>query len=223
VIEEAPPDLAGKELHRILNCAHLSHNLKKRVRDLQKNISGAQNEVPPPPPTHHTTTTTTTRCPRPWLPVREHPPGRQLSSLTRMTDVINTKQLEDVYKSVEKNTKALVDACAAKERASASLEIRQVRGSAGICSAAKRFTSESRSTVLDKLPKSNPPCRWSSRRRWPLISWTSSPRSTSTSRWRRGSCGVPPLALVSHACSRLALVPLALICTLRGDVAVWRR
>ena len=76
-IEPAPTDLAGKELHRILNCAHLSHNLKKRVRDLQKNIAGAENE---------------------------------LGSLTRMTDAINTKQLEDVYKSVEKNTKSLVDA-----------------------------------------------------------------------------------------------------------------
>lgn len=92
-LEPAPTDLAGKELHRILNCGHITHNLKKRVRDLQKNIEGAANE---------------------------------LGSLTRMTDVINTTQLEDVYKSVEKNTKSLVEACAAKERASASLEIMQI-------------------------------------------------------------------------------------------------
>ena len=43
-----------------------------------------------------------------------------------MTDVINTKQLEDVFKSVEANTKYLVDASAANERASASLEVMQV-------------------------------------------------------------------------------------------------
>ena len=43
-----------------------------------------------------------------------------------MTDVINTKQLEDVFKNVESNTKFLVDASAANERASASLEIMQV-------------------------------------------------------------------------------------------------
>ena len=56
----APPDLAGKELHRILNNDFLIHNLKKRVRDLQKNIQGAANE---------------------------------LASLTRMTDVINSRQV----------------------------------------------------------------------------------------------------------------------------------
>jgi hypothetical protein len=89
----APADLAGKELHRILNNDFLIHNLKKRVRDLQKNIRGCANE---------------------------------LGSLTRMTDVINSRQVEDVVKGVEKNTKSLVDACAAKERASAALEIMQV-------------------------------------------------------------------------------------------------
>lgn len=64
-----------------------------RVRDMQKNIEGAGNE---------------------------------LKSLTRMTEVINTKQLEDVYNAVEKNTKKLVDACKANERAAASLEVMQV-------------------------------------------------------------------------------------------------
>ena len=43
-----------------------------------------------------------------------------------MTDVINTKQLEDVFKSVEANTKYLVDASATNERASASLEVMQI-------------------------------------------------------------------------------------------------
>ena len=33
----------------------------------------------------------------------------------QMTDVINTKQLEDVFKNVEANTKYLVDASAANE------------------------------------------------------------------------------------------------------------
>ena len=71
----------------------IHHNLEKRVRDMQKNIEGADNE---------------------------------LQSLTRMTEVINTKQLEDVYNAVEKNTKKLVDACKANERAAASLEVMQV-------------------------------------------------------------------------------------------------
>ena len=51
----------------------------------------------------------------------------QLSNLQQMTDVINTKQLEDVFRNVEANTKYLVDASAANERASASLELMQVR------------------------------------------------------------------------------------------------
>jgi WD repeat-containing protein 35 len=51
----------------------------------------------------------------------------QLRTLQQMTDVINSKQLEDVFKSVEANTKFLVDASAANERSSASLEVMQVR------------------------------------------------------------------------------------------------
>ena len=43
-----------------------------------------------------------------------------------MSDVINTKQLEDVFKNVQSNTKYLVDASAANERSSASLEVMQV-------------------------------------------------------------------------------------------------
>lgn len=39
---------------------------------------------------------------------------------------INTKQLEDVFKNVETNTKFLVDASAASERSSASLEVMQI-------------------------------------------------------------------------------------------------
>ena len=37
----------------------------------------------------------------------------QLMTLQQMTDVINTKQLEDVFKNVDANTKYLVDASAA--------------------------------------------------------------------------------------------------------------
>lgn len=51
---------------------------------------------------------------------------KELQNLQMMTEVINTKQLEDVYKGVEKNTKSLVDAAAANERKAASLEIMQV-------------------------------------------------------------------------------------------------
>merc|ERR1719261_994385 len=52
--------------------------------------------------------------------------SHELGNLTQMTDVINTKQLEDVFKNVESNTKYLVDASAATERASASLEVMQI-------------------------------------------------------------------------------------------------
>ena len=50
----------------------------------------------------------------------------QLTTLQRMSDVINTKQLEDVFKNVESNTKYLVDASAANERSSAALDVMQV-------------------------------------------------------------------------------------------------
>ena len=50
---------------------------------------------------------------------------KELQNLGTMTEVINTRQLEDVYKGVEKNTKALVDAAASTERAAASLEVMQ--------------------------------------------------------------------------------------------------
>ena len=47
-------------------------------------------------------------------------------NLTENTDAINNKQLEDSFNSIEFNTKFLVDASAANERASASLAIMQV-------------------------------------------------------------------------------------------------
>ena len=50
----------------------------------------------------------------------------ELANLQQMTDVINTKQLEDVFRNVDSNTKYLVDASAASERSSASLEVMQV-------------------------------------------------------------------------------------------------
>jgi WD repeat-containing protein 35 len=49
----------------------------------------------------------------------------QLLTLQQMSDVINTKQLEDVFKSVESNAKAMVDGVEATERSSASLEVMQ--------------------------------------------------------------------------------------------------
>ena len=128
-----PKDDGGKELYRILNNDYMIHNLKKRVRDLQKNLKGCLKE---------------------------------LQNLSQMTEVINTKQLEDVYKGVEKNTKALVDAAAANERAAASLEIMQIvffasetfgyidhfMGFVGCC------TSDWQQWVLDHII--GPPGRW---------------------------------------------------------------
>lgn len=55
-----------------------------------------------------------------------HGATHELKNLQQMTEVINTKQLEDVFKNVEANTKYLVDASAANQRASASLEVMQV-------------------------------------------------------------------------------------------------
>ena len=55
-----------------------------------------------------------------------HGARNTLMTLQRMSDVINTKQLEDVFKNVQSNTKYLVDASAANERSSASLEVMQV-------------------------------------------------------------------------------------------------
>jgi len=53
--------------------------------------------------------------------------GNELSTLQQMSDTISTRQLEDVFQSVNANTKYLVDASAAQERASASLEVMQVK------------------------------------------------------------------------------------------------
>eukprot|EP00945_MAST-04E_sp_MAST-4E-sp1_P002910 g2910.t1 len=55
-----------------------------------------------------------------------HGAKNTLMTLQRMSDVINTKQLEDVFKNVQSNTKYLVDASAANERSSASLEVMQI-------------------------------------------------------------------------------------------------
>lgn len=55
-----------------------------------------------------------------------HGAHHQLFTLQQMTESINSKQLEDVFKNVETNTKFLVDASAAAERASASLEVMQI-------------------------------------------------------------------------------------------------
>ena len=52
--------------------------------------------------------------------------ANELTTLQQMSDTITTRQLEDVFQSVNSNTKYLVDASAAQERASASLEIMQV-------------------------------------------------------------------------------------------------
>ena len=128
VLQPVPPpaDLGGRELHRILNNDYMINNLQKRVRDLQKNIRGAQHFSLPLPPA-------------PAVSAPPYPPTltllgpsrasagclKELQNLGTMTEVINTRQLEDVYKGVEKNTKALVDAAASTERAAASLEVMQ--------------------------------------------------------------------------------------------------
>ena len=61
------------------------------------------------------------------------PTTQQLTTLQRMSDVINTKQLEDVFKNVESNTKYLVDASAANERSSAALDVMQVILAGSFC------------------------------------------------------------------------------------------
>jgi hypothetical protein len=52
--------------------------------------------------------------------------NNELTTLGQMTEMIITNQLEEVFKNVDQNTKYLVDASAANERSSASLEVMQV-------------------------------------------------------------------------------------------------
>ena len=68
----------------------------------------------------------------------------ELESLVQMTDVINTKQLEDIFNAVEANTKDLVVASAANKRASASLQVMQI-----ILAASMAFDLVDRFTGLD--------------------------------------------------------------------------
>ena len=56
----------------------------------------------------------------------------ELTNLTSSMDVISTKQLEQVFKKIESNTKSMVDAIAADERASASLEMMEIIFSASM-------------------------------------------------------------------------------------------
>jgi len=51
---------------------------------------------------------------------------QELLNLQAMTDVINKKQLEDVLKNIQGDTRVLVDAAAVAERGSKSLEVMQV-------------------------------------------------------------------------------------------------
>eukprot|EP01043_Picozoa_sp_COSAG02_P027099 COSAG02_NODE_1582_length_11838_cov_3.471420_3_plen_926_part_00 len=51
---------------------------------------------------------------------------QELMNLQSMTDVINKKQLEDVLKNIQGDTRVLVDAAAVAERGSKSLEVMQV-------------------------------------------------------------------------------------------------
>ena len=48
----------------------------------------------------------------------------ELANLTATMDVVTCKQQEKVWKMILGNTKIMVEACAADERASASLEVR---------------------------------------------------------------------------------------------------
>lgn len=48
-------------------------------------------------------------------------------TLARMADVVGSRQLEDVVTNVESNTRQLVDASAATNRASESLAVMQAR------------------------------------------------------------------------------------------------
>eukprot|EP01051_Picozoa_sp_SAG22_P012529 SAG22_NODE_1312_length_4776_cov_2.886466_2_plen_169_part_00 len=54
------------------------------------------------------------------------------SFLPARQDVISTKQLEAVFRKIEANTKTMVDAIAADERASASLEVMEIIFSASM-------------------------------------------------------------------------------------------
>ncbi|EKX53681.1 hypothetical protein GUITHDRAFT_91880 [Guillardia theta CCMP2712] len=55
-----------------------------------------------------------------------HGAQNELQNLSSMTEMINTKQLEEIFRNVESNTKYLVDGSGTNERASASLEVMQM-------------------------------------------------------------------------------------------------
>ena len=56
----------------------------------------------------------------------------ELANLTATMDVVTCKQQEKVWKMILGNTKIMVEACAADERASASLEVMEIIFSASM-------------------------------------------------------------------------------------------
>lgn len=87
----------------MLNIEQLKADVDLRVRDLTKLIDGAQHEM-----------MNLSQVSSKWS--RRLTLSRVLLMLAlQVTEVINTKQLEDVFKNVEANTKYLVDASAANE------------------------------------------------------------------------------------------------------------
>ena len=56
----------------------------------------------------------------------------ELQNLTATMDVVTCKQQEKVWKMILGNTKIMVEACAADERASASLEVMEIIFSASM-------------------------------------------------------------------------------------------
>ena len=77
----------------------------------------------------------------------------ELNNLAVMTDVINKKQLEEVFRDVQVNTKVLVDASKAAERASKSLEVMQVVISASMAfDLIDRFTGFNQGIDTEGVP-----------------------------------------------------------------------
>eukprot|EP00960_Hanusia_phi_P028456 747419-Hanusia_phi.AAC.7 len=59
--------------------------------------------------------------------------ANQLKILQRSMDIITTRQLENIFRNIDSNTKFLVDASTANERSSASLSVMQVVLAGGFC------------------------------------------------------------------------------------------
>ena len=135
--EMVPPamgeDRVSKRIYKVLDVPQMRTDIIMRCTDLVKLIHGANNTVSEIFFGGSFIGVTNQHVYFFISIVLTNNTTQQLTTLQRMSDVINTKQLEDVFKNVESNTKYLVDASAANERSSAALDVMQVILAGSFC------------------------------------------------------------------------------------------